>query len=223
MEKITAQNTHEHYEIKKTFDAHTKSQDFISEYRVERLTGKQKTRQLLIDTYGADLVLMSLPTWAQVTSIGMEPIHKLIMGSGRPVLVIPEGYELKKTPQNILVGWRASAEASNAVHSALGFMQKAKNTTLMTVNKKKSICTESITDGHEIASMLDRHGANMNVWHSKLSHKSVGKQITNEAKNGSHDLIVIGAGHHGIGYNLTHGDSAKAVLKNTTVPVLLSA
>lgn len=223
LEEFRANATRDQQKIKSTFDKYTASQDFVSEFRVENLTQKQKIRQLMIDTFGADLVLMALPTWRQETSVGVEPIHKLVMGSGRPVLVIPDGHKFDKIPQNILVGWRASPEASSAVHSALGFIKKAQKTTIMTVNKKKHSYSQSITDGREVAAMLDRHGATTKVWHSGRSYKSAGKQIANEAKIGGHDLIVIGVGNHGIGYNLTHSDGAKTVLKNTTVPVLLSA
>lgn len=210
-------------EIKKIFDAATSAQDFIAEYREETTKSSEKISMLERDAYRSDLVIASSRRWAFTTNINVDPIHKLIVESGRPCLVVPDGYKSKHIPQNILFAWRASAAASTAAHNAIGFMKRAKKTTLMTVNKKKTVTAESLTDGHEMAVMLDRHGANINIWHASLSKKTIADQIVSEARNAGHDLIVMGAGHHGSGYRMIYNDTAKSVIQTATVPVLVSS
>lgn len=69
--------------------------------------------------------------------MGPSP-ERLLMVSGVPVLIIPDGWKSETISNKILVGWNASREARRAMADAMPFFSAAQSVAVLVVDPAKS-------------------------------------------------------------------------------------
>ncbi len=146
------------------------------------------------ETRSADLVIASANYRESLTrGTPYLNIGNLIMQSGRPVLIIPQGV-VELNARNVLVGWKDTRETRRAVSAALPLLQTAERVLVVQIAREKNIAQaeDSVAD---VVHWLKRHrvaGEGMTV--SERGRNAL--QLDAISRTERIDLIVAGAYGH---------------------------
>lgn len=146
----------------------------------------------------------------------------VLLSVGRPVLIVPYVGEIKTLAQNVLVCWNAGREAARAVTDALPFLQRAQNVTVLSVNGNASAGAHGDSPRSDVALYLARHGIKAEAAQTMSGGVDVGSVILSRAFDHSADLIVMGAYGHSRAREILLGGATRTILRQMTVPVLMS-
>ncbi|MEO3474022.1 universal stress protein [Roseomonas sp. CAU 1739] len=146
----------------------------------------------------------------------------ILFGAGRPVLAVPYAGSFTSTGRRVLVGWNASREAARAVNDALPLIAGADSAVVLAANPKGGIDGHGEEPGADIAIHLARHGVKVSVEHRLAPDVPDADLLLNHASDISADLIVIGAYGHSRLREFVLGGVTRTILKQMTVPVLMS-
>jgi len=149
-------------------------------------------------------------------------LEAVLFDSGRPVLAIPFAGKFTKIGKRVLVGWNASREATRAVHDALPILAKAESTTIFLANPKRGLGAHGDEPGADIARHLARHGLKVEVAKAVADDVSDSALLLNHASDMGADLLVMGAYGHSRLREFILGGVTRSLLREMTVPVLLS-
>ncbi|MEM9435281.1 MAG: universal stress protein [Pseudomonadota bacterium] len=138
----------------------------------------------------------------------------LALRSGRPVLIVPQGFEAEGVASRALIAWDGKRAATRALVSAMPFLTSKGQITLLSVGDAPS-------NTQHLVQTLERHGFPVNAV-SVPQRGSVAETILRESEAGENRLIVMGAYEHSkFTHDLT-GGSTTAVLEHTKVPILIA-
>jgi nucleotide-binding universal stress UspA family protein len=151
-------------------------------------------------------------------AVGGPVAEAAMLGSGRPVLVIPYVGECPTIGQRVMVAWTASREAARAVNDAIPLLRDAEMVMVLTVN----LAEEADTPGTDIAQHLARHGIKAEASYTVAEDVAVGEILLSRAADFGSDLIVMGGYGHSRLRELVLGGATRMLLGHMTVPVLLS-
>ena len=142
----------------------------------------------------------------------------LIMGCGRPVLVVPYTGTQGLPPERVFVAWNGRRESVRALHDALPLLLGAKEVAVVTVDPKG----DEPIPGADISLHLARHGVKATAQALPSGDISVGDAILSRAADTGVDLIVMGAYGHSRLREMVTGGVTRHILEHMTVPVLFS-
>ncbi|MBV8467523.1 MAG: universal stress protein [Burkholderiales bacterium] len=152
----------------------------------------------------------------------VDLVESVVLGSGRPVLVVPYAGDFPHVGRNVLVGWDTGREATRAVTDALPLLRKAGRTTVMTVGPEVSETAHGESSGSDIALFLARQGVKVEVKREPGIGLNVGGLMLSVAADLNADLIVMGLYGHSRLRELMLGGASRTILQTMTVPVLMS-
>jgi nucleotide-binding universal stress UspA family protein len=153
---------------------------------------------------------------------GAHPVETVLLGSGRPILVVPYVGRFAQTGRYVLVAWNATREAARAVNDALPILAKAEKVTVLTVNPKGDSGKTAEWTAADITHHLARHGVRAEASSTVTDEIDVGNAILSRAADLGTDLIVMGGYGHSRARELILGGVTRTLLEHMTVPVLLS-
>ena len=142
------------------------------------------------------------------------------LNSGRPVLVVPVRGDFSPPPKRILVGWNASRESSRAVHDSMGFLKAAERVEIVAVNPDPLALGP--LPGADIAGHLARHGVKANAKRAGGEDADAAHVLLGYAGEMGADLLVMGCYGHSRLREMVLGGATRGMLRQMTVPVLLS-
>jgi nucleotide-binding universal stress UspA family protein len=148
--------------------------------------------------------------------------ERIVLGAGRPVLVVPYAGTFKTVGQRVLVAWNAGREATRAVNDAMPLLETATKVTVLAINPRPGLHGHGEVPGADIALHLARHGVRAEAASVKSDEVEVGALLLSQAADLDADLIVMGAYGHSRMRELVLGGATREVLEAMTVPVLLS-
>lgn len=144
---------------------------------------------------------------------------RVLLGSGRPCLVIPYVGARDTIGRRVLVAWDGRREAARAVHDALPILQGAEHVSVLAVNPPER-------DGDIPCADICHHLARHEVKAEAVSHTTadaeVGTFLLSYAANLDADMIVMGAYGHSRLSEMMMGGVTRTLLRNMTVPVFMS-
>jgi nucleotide-binding universal stress UspA family protein len=146
---------------------------------------------------------------------GWRPEH-LLSACGVPLLVVPTGWRDKTVAGHIIIAWNASKEARRAIADAMPLLATARSVTVFVVDPMDD---QPCID---VALHLARHGIRARIEHASSSGAPVAEVILSEASRHDADLVVIGAYSHARSMRIIFGGVTQAILKQATIPVLMS-
>lgn len=147
----------------------------------------------------------------------------LVMTCGRPVLVVPNAGHFESVGKRVLVCWNASREATRAVNDALPFLAMADKVTILAVNPGKSGNGDhGEIPSADIALHLARHGVKAEASNTAADGIDISDVILARASDLGSDLIVSGAYGHSRTREWVFGGVTENLMRDTTVPVLMS-
>lgn len=155
-----------------------------------------------------------------------EPIHPdrdliqaLLISSGRPLLVVPPGWEAFRA-RRMLIGWDGTGRAARAVHDALPFLRHAEAVQIVAVTGEKDL--PETVNGADLAPHLARHGVAVDVNCSAARSGDVAQTLREAAAGFGAEMIVMGGYAHSRLRQLVFGGVTQSLLKSSPVPLLMS-
>jgi nucleotide-binding universal stress UspA family protein len=150
-------------------------------------------------------------------------VESIVLGSGRPVLVIPRVGRFSSVGGRVLVGWNGSREAARAISDALPFLRRAHAVTLVSCSLAGKSGDEWSTPPEYAVTWLAAHGVSANVHSLTVTAPAdIGERLLSEAADLETGLIVAGAYGHSRFRELVLGGATRTLLSCMTVPVLFS-
>lgn len=139
--------------------------------------------------------------------------------SGRPVLVVPEGYKADKLADHALVAWDGKRAAARALNDAMSVLEeKPRKVSVVTVGDLLADVPPAVS----ISSHLERHGIEANYISLRDGGRSIARSIQKTADDIGAKLIVMGAYEHSKFSQDLFGGVTHEVVRSTSVPVFMS-
>lgn len=152
------------------------------------------------------------------TGAAPEVAEPLVLGAGRPVVIVPDVGKFPTIGTRVLVAWKNGREAARAVNDALPILKRARNVTLLAVSSDGSGADH--WDG--VVEHLARHGIRADTELMPASSVPLADILLNRAYEGSFDLLVMGAFGTTLHGKMHLGPAAARILREMTLPVLMA-
>lgn len=209
-------------DVRATYEKVVSRSSVSVDFRQARVYSAEVAETVARHARHADMLIMGQSKPDSPRAGGAEVVEEAILGAGRPVLVLPYVGNRETMGQNVIVGWDGSREAARALNDALPFMRKAKSVHVMIVNPQSKADNFSELPGADISLHLARQGLKVDLMEEKASDIDPANLILSRAADIGADLLVMGAfGHSRIRESLLGGVS-RSILRQMTMPVLMS-
>ncbi|VTU21777.1 Universal stress protein family protein [Variovorax sp. RA8] len=143
----------------------------------------------------------------------------VIIGGGRPALVVPFAGAATPAPKTVLVAWKSTPECAHALTASLPFLRAASQVHLVCASDNVD---EAFPAPVELIPYLHLHGIDHVHEHRRLDDSGAGRAILSLASETAADLIVMGCYGHTRARELVLGGASRAVLDSMCVPVLMA-
>lgn len=170
----------------------------------------------------ADLLVLGQYDQDQANDVTPDFVGRVILGAGRPVLVIPFAGEFPTVGKRIMIAWNGSRESARAVGSAMPLLKHATDVQITTFNTKPTEAGQGDAPGADVAIYLARHGVKAVVSGTVSKEAEIGTQILSRAEDFNSDLIVMGGYGHSRAFEFVMGGATRTILGAMTVPVLFA-
>ena len=158
---------------------------------------------------------------AQQWDVPADLPQQVVVGAGRPVLVVPYAGTFHSVGQRSIVAWKTGRPAARAVNDALPFLLNGQETFVLSISDPREP-KKVDTVGDSICINLERHSIKVKEDHFVMDTIPIASLLMNYAWENSCDLIVMGvyAKKSRKGYDL--GPVATDFFNYMTLPVLMS-
>jgi nucleotide-binding universal stress UspA family protein len=171
----------------------------------------------------SDLVVLGQPSRETADAgIPFDLPAGLVLISGLPVLVVPYAGSFAAVGERVLVAWKAGRESTRALNDALPILQVARQVEILTVQDPDTSSAGDTRLSAELCSHLARHGVTAKATRLLAGSVPLGDVFLNRACDEGFDLLVMGAYAHGKEGRPELGLVARQLLRQMTVPVLMS-
>jgi nucleotide-binding universal stress UspA family protein len=169
-----------------------------------------------------DLIIVGQTDFSSLSpDIPKDLPQQLVLMTGLPVLIVPYAGHFKTCGERIMLAWKAGRESVRAMNDALPFMIKADHVEIFTtVPLHNDSSPEHRCE--ELCTHLKRY--NIKIRHHQIMETGipVGDLIINRISDSGVDLLVTGTFSSSLSMKLKPGVVASQILKQMTVPVLMS-
>ena len=141
---------------------------------------------------------------------------RIALMSGRPILMVPDGYDAEAVHNHAAVAWDGGRAAARALSDSLQLLEDQGKVTILTVGKETSPRPIS-----EVLDHLSRHGVEVDHQELEQDH-SIGNTLLAYCKAEDPCLLVMGAYEHSKFREDFLGGVTATVMREITIPVLLS-
>jgi nucleotide-binding universal stress UspA family protein len=168
-----------------------------------------------------DLLVLGQHDAGDTAALGIPAdfIPSVLIGSGRPALVIPYvdiGATLGTT---VLIAWKPTRESARALTAALPFLQRARQIHLICELGASAPAGQT----SDIEAYLRCHGVQASLrLHTSVLDDAPGEGLLSLAADVGADLLVMGCYGHSRARELVLGGASRTVLKSMTLPVLMT-
>jgi nucleotide-binding universal stress UspA family protein len=169
----------------------------------------------------SDLIIVNRPSGEEISEVESDLVEGIIMGSGRPVLVMPPKKDWKQ-PAAAIVGFNGTREAVRAVFDSIPLLKSVRNVYVTWVNPYKERDRAGEIPCAEVAVALVRHGINATADSIAGADADAGEVLLQKANDVGAGLLVMGAYAHSRLREYVFGGATRHVLQKATIPVLMS-
>ena len=152
--------------------------------------------------------------------LGGALIEPLIFESGRPVIIVPNGFSSEISLDYVLIAWDGGASAARAVWDSIPLLRLAKMVEIITVTGEKEL--QDVPAANALAGMLTYLGKKVNVTVLAYDGSTVASLIKQHATKTGAGLVVQGAYGRSRWSELILGGVTREMLRECTLPVLMS-
>jgi nucleotide-binding universal stress UspA family protein len=170
--------------------------------------------------YYTDLIVLG-QTDPSAPAINIPPdlAERVVLSSGRPVLIIPYTGTFHTAGDRIMIAWKAGRESIRAVNDSLSYLHKAQSVVIVsgqTTSEKSDSSLEAVR------SFLLNHDIKVGLETINSGNFPIGDMLLNTICEMKIDLLVMGAFAPNRRGNLELSPVSRHVLKHLTAPVLMS-
>jgi nucleotide-binding universal stress UspA family protein len=200
---------------RKAFDGVTLPQGKPTWTEVDAVTA----RAVIARARYADLAVLAQPAPEESdAAIDYDAPAEIVMGLGRPVLMVPYAGTFPDAGKRILAAWNGTREAARAFADALPFFTAAAEVTVLTVNPAGDAARMEA----DVKRWLMQHGVRGTTRIANTEAIEVADVLLSAAADTSADLIVMGAYGRSRLRELILGGATHGILRHMTAPVLMS-
>lgn len=169
-----------------------------------------------------DLVVVSQTDY-EITDRTIPPDlpERAVLGSGRPVLIVPYAGNFEKFGSQVMVAWRGGPESSRALHDSMPLLRQADHVQVMKIQGRHG---DEVYEAHDadICEHLSRYRLPVACEKHVTGDLSVGDMLLNRCADEGIDLLVMGAFAQSRRGHQTLGEVGRYMLNYMTLPVLMS-
>ena len=143
---------------------------------------------------------------------------EVVLGLGRPALITPDAHDGKAPARHALIAWNGSREAARAVRDALSLLLISERVSAVTFGEP-TFGEAALPD---IKQYLARHELQAEWQQLPEAEVATGEALLAYAAQTDADLIVAGAYGRSRLRELVFGGVTHHLLRQTTIPVLMS-
>lgn len=177
---------------------------------------------VIIHGRSADLILVSATNPEEVTGVERDFVEQVIMGAGRPVVILPAKGEATLSLDEVVMGWDGGREAARAAFDALPVLKAAKKVRVVRADPQKDPALRGGVPGADLAETLARHGVRTETQGYPTEGFDAGQALLRCADDCNAGLIVMGAYGHSRLAEFIFGGATRFVLQRQNRPVLMS-
>jgi len=169
-----------------------------------------------------DLLLIGQFTSAFEPGLGSIQPEEIVMRSGKPVVIVPKGLDVRPFKGTAAIAWDGSRSAARALTDAMQILETKERLDVIVADSEGEGDLTGMPEGFDIMSHLQRHGINVTKVSLKVRKTHIGDAILDHCAKTSPDVLVMGAYGRGKFGTLLFGGITRHVLHHMNVPVLLS-
>ena len=170
----------------------------------------------------ADLIIASQVDRGDSFGVELDFVERLVMGLGRPLLLVPIAARFKTLGRNVLIGWNGTREAARAAFDAIPLLQQSETVTITWVDPQKTLEAARTVPCAELATALTRHGIKTTAEGLPTAGLTAGEALKMRAIDLGADLLVMGAYGHTRISEFVFGGATAYMLKQMPIPILMS-
>lgn len=176
--------------------------------------------QTLPRAYTADLIVLGRGATPQESESRL--FASLLLGSGRPIMLVPPSRARKNGFKRIVIAWKPTREATRAMHDAMPLLRVAETIDVLIATAAGEQKPQVEEAGTAICRHLAVHGLKPNQRRLLNGDHSVGDGILEFANGNDADLIVAGGYGHPRAMEQVFGGVTKTLFERSMIPVLFS-
>lgn len=184
------------------------------------IMGSNVSDLITMYSYFTDLLILGQTDLSTPSvNIPTDLIERIIISSGRPVLIVPYSGIFKTAGDRIMIAWKAGRESIRAINDSLTHLQKARSVVIVegkTTHEQDDSSLENLRD------FLRNHDIKVTLELVNSGNFPIGDMLLNSACDNKADLLVMGALAPNRRGKLELSPVARHILKHLTVPVLMS-
>ncbi len=169
-----------------------------------------------------DLAMISQVDSDKDCGVEQEFAERVIMESGRPVLLLPRQKAFATIGEKVLIGWNRTQEAARASFDSMMLLSDTSEVNLVWVDPQKQRDLSGNVPGAELAKTFARHNIKVTTEALPTTDENAGEALLTRAVDVDADLLVMGAYGHSRMREFIFGGATRYVLNNMTLPVLMS-
>ncbi|MGD9802879.1 MAG: universal stress protein [Hyphomicrobiaceae bacterium] len=208
--------------VRKAFEDASRGRSIVPEWRLTEPGGRSVVDCVIEEARCADLIIAGQRDSSFDFSGVLDVPERIIIESGRPVLMIPHSGRFPTIGERVTIAWNGRREATRAVFDALPLLTEAQRVRIVWVNPQSEREMAGDVPGAAIAETLARHDVKCEVSSTTSSEVGVGDILLSGVSDDSSDLLVMGAWGHSRMREFVFGGATRDILEHMTVPVLLS-
>jgi nucleotide-binding universal stress UspA family protein len=208
--------------MKALFEAAARSHNLVAEWREGDAASSTVADVVLEHARAADLVIAAQTASEWPGSGHLDIAERLVTGSGRPVLVVPNEGPQSRIGTKVLVAWNGRREAARAAFDALPLLTRAAEVGVVWVNPQAEGQTAQDIPAADICTALARHNVKCEATQTMRPHADVGRTLLAYAEESGADLLVMGCYGHSRLREFVLGGASEHVLAHMRLPVLMS-
>jgi nucleotide-binding universal stress UspA family protein len=154
-----------------------------------------------------------------VSDIPADFVQSVIIESAAPAVVLPHSGAYPTIGTHVLIAWKPTREASNALRASIPFLQRAHSIHLVSDSEPN----ERASLQHQFEAYLRSNGISIVPrYHSLDGTESIAERLLSLAADVQADLLVMGCYGHSRFREFIVGGVSKTILSSMTLPVLMS-
>lgn len=210
---LEAANSRILQEIEARFETERAALGLANALHLKEVTGRVDT-VLSEAARHYDILIVGTRSDAEDEHVTLHP-DRIALLSGRPVIVVPAGYDAGAAHSHAALAWDGGRAAARALSDSLRLLEDAGRVSVLTVGPRTSWPIE------DLMQHLSRHGviASHEDWPTT---QPVADTLLAWCKRHDPSLLVLGAFEHSKFREDFLGGVTTGVLSRTTIPVLLS-
>jgi nucleotide-binding universal stress UspA family protein len=179
------------------------------------------TNELIAFAQATDLVVIGQVDPDARPAAACRP-EEIVIGCGRPVLMVPYIGSYPEVGRRVLVAWDGSREAVRALNDALPLIRAAAVVTVMTVRARAKDLNHGDASTERVVRHLARHGIAARVDEALQLGTPISDVLLSRSVDLAADLIVAGAYHRSQLREALLGGVSRELFHHMTLPVLMS-